>query len=237
MCSVAAQGQPAPWPVHRHSLKLHAGVGFDDGLLFSTTAPLLGFGYEYRLSKHWGVGADVTSFYRATNSIGQILNVPSNNIVAGLVEGPFITAEDRKHITETGIRRISSRGQKSLSVPLAVGPTFYPISTRRHRLGLTPALNITYESLFFFGGARGAALELNDGTIYPDVDLTLNSDMRQFVLGFSPRLSYEFHARQWALGLRLANHNVWWLGDSPLFRAELFWESSLCFIIKIGEKT
>lgn len=234
----SVQAQETAWPTHKHSIRMHIGVGFDDGLLFSTTAPLLGFGYEYRLGRHWGVGADITSFYRATSVIFQFANpangtTSANAIIAGLVTGPFVTEADRQYIADTGIRRIDPRGQKHLSMPLAMGLTFYPVSSRRHRLGLTPALNITYESQSIFSGSRGVELELNDGTIYRNVFVTLNADYRQLVLGFSPKLSYEFHARQWALGLRLGNHNFFWLGDAPLFRAELFWESSLCFIVKI----
>ncbi len=219
----------------RHQVRLSAGVGFDDGLFFSTRAPAIGVNYEYMLNKRVGLAAHLLSFYRTAKADGQAvsaLGATAADLLFSGFWGPFITDEDLRQIESVGIKKITATHLlKYLSVPIDAGINIYPISSRRHRLGINLALALVFESNTHPSNQRSVELELENGTVYRNIFFSEHREYRRFVLGAGAKVFYEYHFPKSAIGLRAGNYNVFELSDF-LSQGLPVWESSLYFMIK-----
>ena len=220
----------------KHQLRLSVGLAAGDGLVNAALAPTLGIGYEYRLSKRWSAAAHILSYYQSAGELNSIFS-PAVGVTADLVirgiQGPFITPADWDRIEQTGIKKINSANTlKLMSIPIDIGFIFYPLVHKRHRLGLNAAVNLTYESYNFFIVPHGVIIELEDGTIYQDVFLSLNTEFRHLVMGLNAKMFYEYHFDRMAIGLRASTYNV--IGENIDFlgKGEPIWDSSLYITVK-----
>jgi hypothetical protein len=233
--SAFAQSHSLP---QKHLVRLSTGVGFDDGLFFSTKAPSIGISYEYALNQHFSLAAHLLSYYRDIGVNHAIIDTRTYRTAADLIMrgffGPFLTQADLDRIEQTGIKKLSpERVLKTLSLPLDFGISFYPVNTSRHRMGINCALSLTYESYNFQPGTYTVELELKDGSIYRDIFISLNTEFRHLALGLGTRLFYEYHFNDYAVGLRLGSYNLWGLSLDTLSQGIPFVECSLFFAFKL----
>lgn len=219
---------------NKHLLRFSLGVGYDDGLVLLAQTPSLGISYEYQIHHRLALTTHLLSYYR-TMPDSYFDKSPNGghaivDLIAPGVTGPFATAEDLEQVKQGGIKTLSShRTIKMLSVPLDVGLTFYPISHTHHKIGLNLAFSMTYESSnwprdYF----EQVTITLEDGTTYDQAFLSLNTEFRNWTPGASAKLFYEYHFKEYALGLRAGNYNVFFFGDAN----HPIWETSIYFAFK-----
>lgn len=219
----------------KHSIRMSIGWGYEDGWVSLTKIPTLGIGYEYALGKRIALSGHLMSYYRnmPDSYFDQNLNGarPTLDLIAHGVSGPFITEADLERIQRTGIRRLSpKRTIKSLSLPFDVGITFYPIHSDQHKVGLNAGLSLTYETYNWWRDYYdGVSITLEDGTVYDNLFLSLNTEFRNLSPGISTKIFYEFHFKDYGLGGRVSNYNLFSFGQSNL----TVWDTSIYLILKI----
>jgi hypothetical protein len=123
-------------------------------------------------------------------------------------ESPFLTAAEKKKLSASGIKQLySGYNIKSWSVPIDVGITFYPLSTKHHRIGMNTGLDLTYETHTFWKDFASGTLTLSDGT-KQNILMSVPVEFRNISPGFTFKLHYQYLFQQSSLGFRIANYNV-----------------------------
>lgn len=221
-------------PIEKNVFRLSAGLGYEEGFVVLTKIPSLGISYERILSKRFSIATHLFSYYR--NRPDSYLNSSPNggapiiDLVTAGNSGPFVSKEEIESIINTGLQNLSPNNTiKMLSVPIDVGITFYPISSRKHRVGINLAASMTYESSNWSRDYfEGATLTLENGEVYENAFLSLNTEFRNWTPGTSVKLLYEFQQDNYALGFRLGNYNrfLFSTANYPI------WETSLYLAFK-----
>ncbi len=219
---------------NKHTLRLSMGLGYEDGLVLLSKIPTLGIGYEYALNKRFSIASHVLSYYRNMPDSYFDKNFngtrPTLDLIANGASGPFITEADRERIRRTGIRRLSPKKTiKSLSLPIDIGIMFYPVNRKRHKIGLNAGLSLTYETYNWWRDYYdGVTITLEDGTVYENLFLSLNTEFRNISPGASLKIIYEYYFDHFGLGFRFGNYNVFLFNPANLS----VWETSLYLAFK-----
>lgn len=230
--SLGAQGDPNP--SQYQSLSLSLGMGFDDGFTAIAQTPALGLRYEYAFGKNLSVTSHLLSYYRTMPDSYFDRSPNGGHILVDLIAAgtmnPFATEQDLEELSEQGIKALTARRTiKMLSVPIDIGISWYPISSPRHKVGVNLAFSMTYESSnwqrdYF----EQVEIVLEDGTLYDQAFLSVNTEFRNWTPGTSLKFIYEYHWLDYAFGFRLGNYNTLFWADAnyPI------WDTSLFFVLK-----
>jgi|GEM_PF-1493358 len=222
----------------KNTFRISTGLGFEDGLISLTWMPTLGITYERALSKRFAASLQLYSYFRTQpdgNFSDDLNGSPVLDIIANGAYGPFLTAEDLEHIAETGIKQLSPQKTiKFLSVPMHIGLTFFPICSEKHRLGYNVGFGVTYEASNWYRNVYPIReMILEDGTVYTNLYITLNTEFRNFSPGFSHHLFYEYSFQRFGLGGRIGSFNVDILNLAGFLPANFsVWESSVYMAFK-----
>jgi hypothetical protein len=91
------------------------------------------------------------------------------------------------------------------------------------------AANLTFQSVNFFRSGGTMSLVVPDSQEEEVLTISRTNEIRTIYPGFSARLLYEYHFPLTAIGIRAGNTNYWF---SSAY-ADLFWDTSLYFAIKL----
>lgn len=210
------------------------GLGYADGLIYETqnSVPIFGFSYERLISKRFSLSAHSLIYYRSyPDSYAQGINAdyPLLHKFRGS-SSPLLSQVEKDKLANSGISQLDPIATvKFLSLPVDLSVTYYPISTKRHRLGINAGFSITYESHNWYQDQANGFLTLPDGT-KKQITLGLQTEYRNFSPGLTTKLIYDYSFKDYLIGARISNYNV---AASDLFKAnESVWETSIYFGFK-----
>ncbi len=212
---------------YKNQFRTSLGIGYEDGLVFLNEHPIPTFGlsYERIISKRFSVAAHILTHYRTFLNTTNLDQFPLLSKFKDS-NSPFLTQAENDKLKNSGIIQISPITTiKSLSVPIDIGFIFYPLITKRHRLGLNAALSMTYDNRNYYTDQFTGVLTLKDGT-QKQITLEVPTEYRNFSPGFSFKLLYDYSFKDYSLGLRVGNYNVF-LIDLTKRNAQPVWETSL----------
>ena len=213
---------------------INLGIGYGDGLIYATqnSVPVFGFSYERLVSKRFSLSADALIYYYTfpdSYPFGVNSDYPLLHKFRGS-PSPFLSQSEKDKLANSGISQLDPISTvKFLSLPIGVSVTYYPLSTKQHRLGISAGFSITYESHNWFQDQGNGVLTLPDGT-KKQVTLGLQTEYRNFSPGLTSKLIYDYSFKDYLVGARLGNYNV--VGSDWFKANEVIWETSIYFGFK-----
>ncbi len=216
----------------RHTFKIGLGLGFEDALIRESHIPSISLAYEYSLNKYFSLNAHLFSFYRAN---GDVVNYPFKANLDKYTNSinPRLTEVERQELKEKGIVGLNGyKSFKKFTLPVDISFTAYPLSLKKHKLGINFGLCVNYSELTWYRDYTYGKLTLDNNTFSGDINLLTNTAFRHISGGTTLKVLYEFHFKDYLIGTRMANYNVIPIGffDQDLY--SVVWETSLYFGFK-----
>lgn len=218
----------------KNQFRISFGLGYEDGLIFleKNAIPTFGMGYERRLNKHFSLAAHNLLYYRAFSDFdvaGRAIDFPSIDKFRGS-SSPFLTQLEKDKLDKSGIFPLNPKQTlKFFSLSSDLGLTFYPLSTRHHRIGINAAYSLTYESHNWWKDMSSGILTLEDGS-QKQITLAIPVEYRNLSSGIGVKLTYDYSFKDYLVGFRWGNYNVFF---PDLFDLnEVVWDTSIYFGFK-----
>ena len=220
-------------PNYKHLIRASIGLGYDDGLIYLKSPPVLGIAYEYKLSKRFSLATHFLWYYRTMSGfVGATYNGLANIELFEGTQSPLVNRAEKIALEESGIVQLSDyeRFLKWTSIPIDLGLSFYPIRSSKHNLGINFAYSLTYENINWYRDLySGGRFIGEDGSDY-SIAFAYNKEIRNISQGFSLKLFYEYHFKDYLLGTRISNYNI--IALPKWDTNQTVWESSLYFGFK-----
>ena len=221
------KAKPLQFIANKNQLNISLGLGFEDGLVFlsKNAVPTFGISYERKLSKRLFFASHILTHYRTFLNPTNIDTHPFLSKFRG-ANSPFMTQADKDKLNNSGIKQLNRiHTFKSLSLPVDVGFNLYPLSTKHHRLGLNVAFSMTFENHNWWTDQFTGVLTLADGT-QKQITLEVPTEFRTFAPGFSTKILYDYSFKDYSIGFKAANYNVF-LTELAGSKVQPIWETSL----------
>lgn len=216
-------------------LHLSIGMGYIDGINKLNNYPIIGIGYEKEICKFLTFNIRLSSYYRRSVDsyyTDDANGSPMMDIIVEGAWGPFITVEDIKKISNTGIKDVGLRTDltiKEFNMPLIASMVIYTLQFKGHRFGLLIGGGISYNSLNYFKDYDPIyKIKLNDATEYYNVHLSQQTEFRNLGLIDSQVLIYEYRFEDFKIGARFGVCGYHWG-----WKNSLHWDSSICLNLKL----
>ena len=135
----------------KNIFKISLGVGYADGLIYlpENSTPTFGFSYERLITKRFSLSTHLLLYYNTFTDfypLGTNSDYPLLHKFRGS-PSPFLSQAEKDKLANSGIRQLAPTSTlKFLSLPIDASVTYYPLSTKRHRLGISAGFAVTYES-------------------------------------------------------------------------------------------
>lgn len=207
---LSAQEKAVPKIFYKNQLIFTVGLPYSDGLISINKNPTLGIAYERRINRWFSLAAHVMSSYQNDADFYVVSNNPDFPVIDKYrgSASPFLTAGEVKKLSTSGIMQLDpSYNLKYWSVPMDIGVTLYPLSTKHHRIGVNTGLALTYETHTFWKDFASGTFTLPNGT-EQNVLMSVPVEFRNISPGFTFKLHYQYLFQQSSFGVRIANYNV-----------------------------